>query len=58
MGYKEDRLKICKGCDFYRDHFSLFGIKLFKKTPQCASCKCAIKYKTNLKYSNCPEELW
>lgn len=58
MGYKEDRIKICKACPFYRAHFELLGVKLFKKTAQCSDCKCAIKYKTGQEWSKCPQNKW
>ena len=52
------RLKECNACEFKRDSFSLFGIVIFKRKPQCKKCKCLIEYKIKLKPSKCPEQKW
>ena len=54
----QSRRKTCKDCPFYRGHFKLFGITLFKRVPQCKICKCSILLKTMFLTSKCPIQKW
>ncbi len=43
----QDRLAICKSCDFY-----------FKPTGSCKVCKCFMKIKARLAPLACPKKYW
>ena len=44
---RKERLKICKGCEHY-----------FKLTGNCSICKCFMRVKTSLSFSECAIGLW
>ena len=43
----EERLQICKSCEWYRAVIS-----------QCKKCGCIMKFKVRLKNGKCPLEKW
>jgi len=44
---RKERLDICRSCQHY-----------FKPTGNCKICKCFMRIKTTLSYSECPIGLW
>lgn len=55
---KQNRRNICKGCKYYRGHFKILGITIFKRVPQCKVCQCALLVKTMFLTSKCPKDKW
>ncbi|QDP67823.1 MAG: hypothetical protein Unbinned8210contig1002_11 [Prokaryotic dsDNA virus sp.] len=57
---KEDRLNVCKNCDFYRNFLMLKRPK-WTKGARCGKCSCFIDAKASLTkefYGECPEGKW
>ena len=57
---KEERLSICKNCDFYRNFLMLKHPK-FKYGARCGKCKCFLDAKATLTkefFGECPIKKW
>jgi hypothetical protein len=57
---KEERLSICKNCDFYRN-FLLLKTPKWTKGARCGKCKCFLDAKTSLSkewFGECPIKKW
>ena len=57
---KQDRLSICKKCDFYRN-FLMLKKPTFKLGARCGKCKCFLDAKTSLTkefFGECPINKW
>jgi len=57
---KENRLSICKNCDFYRNFLMLKSPKL-KWGARCSVCTCFLDAKTSLTkefFGKCPIGKW
>jgi hypothetical protein len=57
---KQERLNICKSCDFYRN-FLLLKIPKWTKGARCGKCKCFLDAKTSLSkewFGQCPIKKW
>ena len=55
---RENRLKVCNGCEFKSNDFKLFNVLLLKREPQCKVCKCFIEAKTQFEFAKCPKGKW
>jgi|TARA_R110000803_G_scaffold52088_2_gene107362 hypothetical protein len=57
---QKERLKICNGCDFYRNFMMLNKPKI-KWGARCGDCSCFLQAKTKLSkdfYGKCPQDKW
>ena len=57
---KDNRLSICKKCDFYRNFLMLKKPK-FKWGSRCGKCSCFLDAKTSLTrefFGKCPIDKW
>ena len=57
---KQDRLNICKKCDFYRN-FLMLKRPIWTKGSRCGKCSCFLDAKTSLKkeyLGKCPIDKW
>jgi hypothetical protein len=55
---QEKLKKICDACPKMRSHFSLFGIRIFKRKKQCSICKCFIDSAVAVEIKHCPINKW